>query len=79
MDPDITEFVAVHDIGERLNLHPNALRRRLKVAQIPVFRDPFDHRRRLVRVEDAAELMRPQPTSVRPLASNQGGSAAILG
>lgn len=58
---DATEFVPLDRAAQDENVHEATLRRRFRIAGLPLYRDPSDHRRRLVRRSDLAELATPRP------------------
>jgi hypothetical protein len=54
-------FVSLGDLVRRIGCEASTIRRRLRLAGRTLYFDPFDQRRRLVRHEDAAWLLTPQP------------------
>ncbi len=58
---EATEFVPLTEAAETQMVHEATLRRRFRLAGLPLYRDPSDHRRRLVRRTDLDELATPRP------------------
>lgn len=52
-------FISFDDALRVTRCSPKTLTERLRRLGIPVFRDPYDHRRRLVREDDFNHLMNP--------------------
>ena len=59
------EFVRFGEARRRLGVSDVTLRQRVRRGELRVFRDPRDHRRRLVRVDDLAAFARPRPIAPR--------------
>jgi hypothetical protein len=67
---DQRELLAVGDLVREYGMPIRTVRRRLIASNVPVWIDPTDHRRRLVRRDDFEQVMRPR------LARGQEVSAA---
>ncbi len=59
------EYIAVDEAARRRGLAPRTLRRRIAAGELPLYRDGVDRRRRLVRLSDLDELIRPRPIARR--------------
>ena len=60
---DGAEFLTRREAARRLGLSPHALTRRTKRGELPVYRDPADYRRLLIRVDDLEAFARPRPAT----------------
>lgn len=69
------EFVQFNQLAAELGIHVNSLRRRAQAAGVPLYQDPRDRHRRLLRLADAQMLRTPQPAS--PYRTAQGKQMAI--
>jgi len=67
-------FVTMSEASRRVGSSRNSIRRRVNRGEIPVFADPLDDRRRLVRVADVDRLREPRP--IRPAPIGPGDAAA---
>jgi hypothetical protein len=56
-------FVPFNRLADELGVHQNTLRRRVRAAGMPLYQDPRDRHRRLLRTADAEMLRTPQPAS----------------
>jgi hypothetical protein len=59
------EFIELPQVAARIGCNPVTVRRRLRRQGIPLWLDPADHRRRLVRREDLDGLLQPRPAQSR--------------
>lgn len=55
-----TEFISKAELVAITGWHPRAVDRRLATEDVEVFRDPNDHRRRLIRRQDVPRLVEPR-------------------
>ncbi len=65
-------FVAVNDVLAQTGMSHDALYRRRMAGELTIYAHPTDRRIRLLRTEDAARLVTPQPIvgrTVRPVAA----------
>ena len=69
-----TEFISKAELVAITGWHPRAVDRRLATDVVEVFRDPDDHRRRLIRRQDVPRLVEPIPIRRRDV--GLGPSAA---
>ncbi len=58
---DLKEFVSKAELVTMTGWHPRAVDRRISAEGVEVFRDPNDHRRRLIRRQDVPRLVLPIP------------------
>ena len=56
---DRTEYISKAELVALTGWHPRAVERRLAADDVEVFRDPNDHRRRLIRRQDVSRLVEP--------------------
>jgi len=71
---DPTEFVSKAELITMTGWHPRAVDRRIAAEDVEVFRDPDDHRRRLIRRRDVRRLVEPIP--IRRRVGSLGPSVA---
>jgi len=67
MDPS-EEFVGSNQAARILGVAPLTLRQRVRKGEVPVFEDPLDARRRLIRTSDLEPLRRIRPARQEQLA-----------
>lgn len=58
---DRTEYISKAELVMLTGWHPRAVERRLAAEAVEIFRDPDDHRRRLIRRQDVPRLVEPIP------------------
>ncbi len=58
---DDQEFVGSNEAAKRLGVAPLTLRQRIRRGELPIFLDPLDSRRRLVRTADLEALRTIRP------------------
>lgn len=64
------EFITSHEAAKRLGVAPLTLRQRVRRGELPVFLDPLDSRRRLVRATDLESLRTIRPVRREQLAGS---------
>lgn len=72
-------FVPFNRLADELGVHTNTLRRRVRAAGVPLFQDPRDAHRRLLRLEDAEMLRTPQPAAPYRTANVERMAIGIAG
>lgn len=71
-DIEREDLVPLQDLIAQSDMHPVALRRRVRQSGIPVWQHPLDRRQRLIRREDADALFRPRLVKEgRPIAESK--------
>jgi hypothetical protein len=55
------EFIGSKEAARRLGVAPLTLRQRIRRGEVPIFEDPLDARRRLVRMADLEALKQIRP------------------
>jgi len=55
------KYVSSLDAARQLGVAPLTLRQRIRRGEVPVFEDPLDARRRLIRSSDMEVLRQPRP------------------
>ena len=65
------EFLTCREAARRLGVSGHLLTRRTRRGELPVYRDPVDHRRHLIRRADLEAFARPRPLreEAAPMAS----------
>jgi len=58
---DRNEYISKAELVVLTGWHPRAVERRLAAEDVEVYRDPDDHRRRLIRRQDLPRLVKPIP------------------
>ncbi len=61
----LDEYVGRLEISMLTGLSPRGVERRLQAGVVQVFRDPLDHRRRLIHRDDVARLVMVEPVRRR--------------
>jgi hypothetical protein len=64
----IDEHIGFNEASRRFGVSLEVLRRRVQRGDLPLYRDPLDDRRKLLKVADLEAMRQPQPA---------GGSAMI--
>lgn len=59
------KYVSSLDAARQLGVAPLTLRQRIRRGEVPVFEDPLDARRRLIRSSDMEVLRQPRPADRR--------------
>jgi hypothetical protein len=60
------EFIGSNEAARRLGVAPLTLRQRIRRGEVPVFEDPLDARRRLIRTADLKPLRTIRPARRDP-------------
>lgn len=66
-----TELLPVTDAARRFGVSEPTFRRRVRDGNLPLFADPRDRRRKLVRIADVDRLGSPEPI---PIDATPGGA-----
>jgi hypothetical protein len=62
------EFIGSNEAARRLGVAPLTLRQRIRGGEVPLFEDPLDARRKLIRRSDLDALRHPRPARREALA-----------
>jgi hypothetical protein len=62
---DADEFIALSDLVKQSGVHERTVRRHLRRARVEVWSGGWDARYRLIKREDLARLLAPQPISAK--------------
>jgi hypothetical protein len=73
------EFVPFNQLVAELGVHQNTLRRRVYAAGMPLFQDPHDRHRRLLRFTDAELLRAPKLATPYQTAQRKHMALGIAG
>jgi len=58
---NFADYVSKDELIALTGWHPRAVERRLAAEDVEIYRDPRDHRRRLIRRQDVPRLVEPVP------------------
>ena len=61
MEPVVVEFIGFRAAAQRLGVSRPTIRELVRRDQMPVYADPLDGRRKLLRLEDLDRLRHPRP------------------
>ena len=64
------QFIGSNEAARRLGVAPLTLRQRIRRGEVPVFEDPLDARRRLIRTADLEPLKHIRPARRKETAAS---------